>query len=71
MTTAKYWYGVISQLWLGFSLSDQRGGTGAEVAEQEVSQVVREEEVIPGGIMVLAGGGWNYTPKLAETELQQ
>lgn len=30
--------------------SDQRGGAGAEVAEQEVSEVVREEEVTTGGL---------------------
>lgn len=28
--------------------SDQRGGAGAEVAEQEVSVVVKEEEVTAG-----------------------
>lgn len=49
-------------------LNDQRGGTGAEVAEQEVSEVAWEEEVTTEGIMVLAGGGWNYTPKLAGIE---
>lgn len=70
MTTAKYWYGVISQLWLGLLLSDQRGGTGAEVAEREVSKVDWEEEVTTlGGIMVLAGGGWNHMPKLVEIQL--
>lgn len=50
-------------------LNDQRGGTGAEVAEQEVSDVVQEEEVTIEEIMVSADGGWNYTPKLAEIEL--
>ncbi len=34
----------------GLLPSDQRGGVGAEVAEREVSQVVREEEVTAGGL---------------------
>lgn len=34
----------------GLLLSDQRGGAGAEVAEQELSEVVREEEVTMGGL---------------------
>lgn len=38
-------------------LNDQRGGNGAEVAEQEVSEVVQEEEVTTEKIMVLASGG--------------
>lgn len=50
-------------------LNDQRGETGAEVAEQEVSEVVQEKEVTTEEIMVLAGAGWNCTPKLVEIEL--
>lgn len=39
----------------GLLLSDQRGGVGAEVAKQEVSEVVREEQVTIGEIKVLTG----------------
>lgn len=45
-------------------LNDQRVRTGAEMAEQEVLEVVREEEVTTEKIMVLASGGWNCTPNL-------
>lgn len=30
VTTAKYWYGVISHLWRGLLLSDRRGGVGGQ-----------------------------------------
>lgn len=65
VTTAKYWYGVISQLWRGYSCWMIRGEEQrAEVDEQEVSEVVQEEEVTTEKIMVLASGGWNCTPNL-------